>query len=142
MENMQPTHKLSKELVQKTENVKGKMLKPCRQIQLLPDIQMQSSSATSTKEYVHNETYCKEWVSKIDKVDQIDPNITLAQVDDSVENTSFGLSTLNLTSISKLPEYRSKSNEKFVSQKSKIRNTSLTKKADESPVWYVFYTHI
>ena len=102
-------------------------LKACRQIQI-PATNVQSAHSDHENK-PHNETYCKDWVSKINQViNPLDPNGTLAQGDISVENISFGLSSLNITSISrnKTSEYSQNNNKKFVSQKKK--NTSLPKK--------------
>ena len=75
----------------------------------------------------------------VSQVDPIDKNISLAQGDET-QNTSFGLSTLNITLVSwqKPAECREKCTEKFVSQKSKLKNTNTRvqkKHAVETPVW-------
>ena len=111
----------------------GGGFKQSKQIQIETE---RTKSVRGKDDEVHNETYCKEWVTNIGKVDQLeDPNITLAQGDDSsVETTSHGLSSLNITSVSrnKPPEY----SEKFVSKQNKLKSTSLHKPADvENPVW-------
>ena len=79
-------------------------------------------------EKVHNTTYCKEWVGKMN-----DPmNVSLAQSDNPVEKTSMDFSSLDITSISNnKPEYEKQ--EKFVSQRHKRPTTQLPKPKPEIP---------
>ena len=134
-ENLQPRSSLREVSTEKVDTA-GRT-EPCKQIQL--PHQIGQTLTLNMSETTHNKTYCKEWLNNIGKVDPEDPNIMLAQ-GDSVENTSYGLSSLNITSIlrNKPPEYRAKENEKFVSQKSKLKNTRLQKITQiDNPVWYV-----
>ena len=122
--------KINREPEKKKKTYIPAAVKPCREIQLPTD-------AKHTTEKVHNETYCKNWMNNIGKVDLIDPNLSLAQGDSSVENTLTNESSLNITSIShNKPEYMDKENDRFVSQKNKTKSTSLQQSShSDKPMW-------
>ena len=118
-------------LKQDKKGVTTGILKPCRQIQL-EDVNATQQAELNT---IHNETYCKNWVA------QIDTNVMqLAQVESPIENTSLDLSSLNITSVSRnKPEYSSKQNEKFVSQKTKKSKSLTLQQKDnlQNTIWYI-----
>ena len=92
-------------------------------------VQIDNLPSQNEQEKIHNTTYCRDWVQKVN-----DPNASLAQSDHSVEKTSFDFSSLNITSVSNnKPELKFETQEKFVSQRHKREITQLPKKNPDTP---------